>query len=93
LSKLVVYPNPTYLRNGDNEINFTNFPLNSRGKISIYTKSGDLVFTKKIGPFYGVDNFSLDLKNNNGQKVSSGVYFYVINMGDSEKKGKIAVLN
>ncbi len=93
LSKLVVYPNPTYLRNGDNEINLTNFPLNSRGKISIYTKSGDLVFTKKIGPFYGVDNFSWDLKNNNGQKVSSGVYFYVINMGDSEKKGKIAVLN
>ncbi len=93
LSKLVVYPNPIYLRKGDNEINFTNFPLNSRGNISIYNKSGDLVFTQKIGPFYGIDIFSWDLKNNNSQKVSSGVYFYVINMGTSEKKGKIAILN
>lgn len=93
LSKLVVYPNPAYPRKGDNEINFTNFPLNSEGNISIYTKSGDLVFSQHIGPFFGIDNFSWDLKNNNGQKVSSGVYFYVINMGSSERKGKIAVLN
>lgn len=93
LSKLVVYPNPANLWKGDNEINFTNFPLNSKGKISIYAKSGDLVFTKQIGPFYGIDNFSWDLKNSNGQKVSSGIYFFVINMGASERKGKIAILN
>ncbi len=93
LSKLVVFPNPAYPREGDNEINFTNFPLNSKGNISIYTKSGDLVFTKQIGPFYGIDNFRWQLTNNSGKKVSSGIYFYVITMGDSEKKGKIAVLN
>ncbi len=93
LSKLVVYPNPAYPRNGDNEINFTNFPLNSKGNISIYNKAGDLIFTENIGPFYGYDNFSWRLKNKSGQKVSSGVYFYVINMGGAEKKGKIAVLN
>lgn len=93
LSKLVVYPNPVNLWDKDNEINFTNFPLNSRGNISIYNKAGDLVFTKQIGPFYGIDNFSWDLKNNGGQKVSSGIYFYVINMEGSEKKGKFAVLN
>ncbi len=93
LTKLVVFPNPAYPRKGDNEINFTNFPLNTKGNISIYTKSGDLVFTKQLGPFYGIDNFRWDLTNNSGKKVSSGIYFYVINMGGSEKKGKIAVLN
>jgi len=93
LSKLVVFPNPAYPGKGDNEINFTNFPLNSKGNISIYSKAGDIVFSQQIGPFYGYDNFSWKLKNSSGQKVSSGVYFYVINMGGSQKKGKIAVLN
>ncbi len=93
LSKLVVFPNPAYPRKGDNEINFTNFPLHTKGNISIYNKSGDLVYSKQIGPFLGIDNFRWPLTNTSGQKVSSGVYFYVINMGGTEKKGKIAVLN
>lgn len=93
LSKLVVYPNPKYLRTGKNEIRFTNFPLNSKGNISIYNKAGDLVFSKKVGPFYGNDDFSWNLNNNSGQRVSSGVYFYVINMGSSNTKGKIAILH
>lgn len=93
LSKLVVYPNPKYLRTGENEIKFTNFPLNSKGNISIYNKAGDLVFSKQVGPYYGNQVFSWNLKTNSGHKVSSGVYFYVINMGSSNTKGKIAILN
>ncbi len=95
LEKIVIYPNP--VKSGDNEgVNFLNFPTDKIGKLSIYNSSGDLVYHKKIGPFnpnYNNSTCRWELNNQAGKQVSSGIYYYIINMGSDTKKGKIAVLN
>jgi subtilisin family serine protease len=95
LDKVVVYPNP--VKSGDHEgINFLNFPPDRKGKLSIFNTAGDLVYQASIGPFNPNNNnitCRWELKNQAGRKVSSGIYFYLINMGDDTKKGKIAVIN
>ncbi len=93
LSKLQIYPNPVYTADGINEIKFTNIPLNARGKITIYNLAGDIVYDKNIGPFYGNEVYQWNLRNNAGKKLSSGTYFYIMQMKGSTKKGKIAILN
>jgi subtilisin family serine protease len=95
LDKIVVYPNP--VKSGEYDaLNFMNFPRDKKGKLAIYTLSGDLVFNTSIGPFNPDNNnvtFTWDLHNQSGKQVSSGIYYYVINMGGETKRGKIAVLN
>ena len=95
LQKVVVYPNP--VKTGEYDVvNFLNFPIDKTGSLAIYNVSGDLVYQSKIGPFSPNNNnltTRWDLKNQNGKKVSSGIYYYVINMAGDTKKGKIAILN
>lgn len=95
LDKIVVYPNP--IKSNEHEgVNFLNFPQDKKGKLFIYTSSGDLVYQAQIGPFnQGSNNVTCrwNLCNQAGKKVSSGIYFYLINMGSNTKRGKIAVLN
>jgi len=38
-------------------------------------------------------DWSWDLKNNNGLKVASGVYFFVVEMDGKTARGKIAIIN
>jgi len=95
LKKVVAYPNPVYSSQYD-VVNFLNFPIDKTGHLAIYNTSGDLVYQSKIGPFNPNNNnitCRWNLKNQNGRKVSSGIYYYVINMGGDTKKGKIAILN
>lgn len=95
LDKVVAYPNPIKA-SLNSTVTFLNFPLGKKGKLSIYTVAGDLVYTSDIGPFTLTNNnitCRWDIKNQNGKKVSSGIYYYVIHMGDDIKRGKIAVLN
>jgi len=95
LDKIAVYPNP--IKSSINEsVNFLNFPLGKKGKLSIFNTSGDLIYQTAIGPFNSNNNnitCQWSLKNQAGKKVSSGIYFYLISMGGDTKKGKIAVLN
>lgn len=94
LKNLVTYPNPVYAK--DNEyLVFLNFPAGKVGKIKIFTNSGQLVYDSNIGPFNPVNNnitWRWNLMNKDGRKVSSGVYFYVVEMDGEIKKGKVAVI-
>ncbi|MBW6514523.1 MAG: S8 family serine peptidase [Candidatus Syntrophosphaera sp.] len=95
LKDLIVYPNP--VRQGNQLCRFLNFPSNKKGNIRIYDSSGHLVMSASIPPFDPnidpIHKWDWDLKNNNGSKVSSGVYFYVIEMGGEIGRGKIAIIN
>jgi hypothetical protein len=94
LKHLVVYPNP--VRPGDKQCSIINFPSGKTGNLRIYDSAGNLVRTAAIGPFDPVVNhvdWSWDLKNNNGLKVASGVYFYVVEMDGKTARGKIAIIN
>lgn len=95
LDDIVVFPNPVKT-SAYQGVNFMNFPPDKKGNLAIYSIAGDLVYQADIGPFNPVNsNFTCrwNLINQSGKKVSSGIYYYVINMGSNVKKGKIAVLN
>ena len=93
LKHLIVYPNP-FNTNEFDGVRFVNMPLEKAGKIWIYDLSGNLVFNKKIKALTELNNFYIWNGNNNAnKKVSSGLYLYIIKMGNSYKKGKIAVIN
>lgn len=95
LTQIKIYPNPIQ-RNQQSELVFLNFPPHKKGKIAIYAASGNLVYKANIGPFNPENNritWRWNLKNNNGRMVSSGVYYYIIEMDDERARGKIAVIN
>ena len=75
---MAVVPSPfrateAWDRIGGNEIHFINLP--SEAVIKIYTVSGDLV--TELQHKDAVRDFARwDLKNANGQDVSSGIYMY-----------------
>jgi hypothetical protein len=98
LDYLIVYPNPLNL----NEIalgaevgfNFINLPLEERGNIKIYDLSGDLIFKDRFGPYFNAnDYYRWDVKNNSGKKMSSGIYYYVLEVAGDIKKGKLVLIN
>ena len=98
LDYLIVYPNPLNL----NEIalgaevgfRFINLPLEERGSIKIYDLSGDLVFKDRFGPYFNAnDHYRWNVMNNSGNKMSSGIYYYVIEIADDIKKGKLVLIN
>ena len=94
LNKLKVYPNPV---NGSEHkwVAIHNFPYEKKGKISIYNSSGDLVHSSGLGPYQSVLNNNIwrwDLRNSAGRRVSSGIYFYVVEMDGETSRGKIAII-
>ncbi|MEN6444448.1 MAG: S8 family serine peptidase, partial [Candidatus Cloacimonas sp.] len=94
LDHLNVFPNPVTPKHPQEAI-FINFPVNKKGKIAIYSSSGQLVFKDELGPFIEGSNnitYTWNLKNNDQRPVSSGVYFYVVEMGGKFKRGKLAII-
>ena len=97
LKQMVVYPNPLYIgKNLIDKINFINLPFDISGRIWIYNLDGELVFENTVGP-YNINDlkqyFSWGCENNAGNKVSSGIYFYLLRMGKDSRKGKIIIIN
>ncbi len=95
LKKVVAYPNPVNAKI-QHWCSFINFPPNKKGRLKIFDSSGNLVLSTGIGPFNHEINKSTwnwELKNNAGHKVSSGIYYYVIEMDGDLTRGKIAVIN
>ncbi|MEW5768077.1 MAG: gliding motility-associated C-terminal domain-containing protein [bacterium] len=92
---VVVYPNPYkpydgQIRTGDatTGIVFINLP-EAHNQIKIYNLAGELV---RESPTTWV-SWTWDAKNNGGEWVESGVYFYVITNERGEvKTGKLAVI-
>ncbi len=97
LKQMVVYPNPLYFgKNLIDKVNFINLPFDVSGRIWIYNLDGELIFESAVGP-YNIDDlkqyFSWECENSAGNKVSSGIYFYLLRMGKDSRKGKIIIIN
>ncbi len=92
------FPNPfTY---GNGIIENINFSFNGRNgekvDFAVYSPSMNLVYSSEhfVGP---LPNNSLglkwDVRGNDGEKLASGVYIYVIQKDDEITKGKVVIFN
>jgi len=87
LSRVKAYPNP-YKGDKHSQVVFDNLTANI--KIRIYTLKGELV--REIKEQDG-DRAYWDVRNKNGEKVSSGIYIYCItNSKGEDKKGKVGII-
>jgi len=95
LSQVKVYPNPWRKDKHASHpsITFANLPIGTT--VKLFTVSGHKV--KAIGETGG--QVSWDLTNDSGDKVASGIYVYLITIGDTgyggsaqKLKGKVAVI-
>ncbi|MDD5131991.1 MAG: S8 family serine peptidase [bacterium] len=91
LDEVKVYPNP-YKPNsglGHTMITFTNIMNDS--KVKIYTLTGELVRTLHDDLAQGEVRW--DAANEDGQKVASGLYIFLVESNDSKHKtGKLAII-
>lgn len=94
LSKVKIYPNPIHA--GEQHwLTFINFPAGKKGRIAIFDTSGNIVYSSAIGPFNVATNnitWRWNLINQGGSRISSGIYYYVIEMDGETKRGQIAVI-
>ncbi len=92
LKYVEVVPNPLRLSELS-KISFVNLPLNKKGKIWIYNLAGNLVYKNNISELDENNNiYTWNLCNSSKNRVGRGIYFYVIKMDKSFKKGKIALI-
>jgi len=92
LNYVEVVPNPLKL-NELSKISFINLPFNKKGKIWIYNIAGNLVYENNISELNENNNtYTWNLCNTSKNRVGRGIYFYVIKMDNSFKKGKIALI-
>jgi hypothetical protein len=91
LNEVKVYPNP-YKPNsglGHTKITFTN--IINESTVKIYTLTGELVRTLRDELALGEVNW--DAANDDGQKVASGLYIFLVESNDSKHKtGKLAII-
>lgn len=88
LSQAYAFPNPFKPSLGHKTITFTN--LASECTIKIYTLAGDLV--KTLVENDGNREYVWDVKNEAGENLASGLYFYVIKSADDTKTGKLVII-
>jgi hypothetical protein len=88
LNFLEVFPNPINI-NKNEAVTFGNLPEAKDGELKIFNISGELVFQQEIK---GQRKFYWNATNNSGRNVSSGLYHYIITMGDENKRGQIVVV-
>ncbi|MGE5812529.1 MAG: S8 family peptidase, partial [Ignavibacteria bacterium] len=94
LSGLYVYPSPVKISGGEGELTFANLP--QKVKISIWTLTGMRV--ADLEGTNGSGGMQYNLKNENGELISSGIYlFRIVQMDDlnneiDEKIGKFAII-
>ncbi|MCD4830046.1 MAG: S8 family serine peptidase [Candidatus Cloacimonetes bacterium] len=92
LSHVKIAPNPLYTQQ-DSQVRFFDLPLGKTGNLWIYNLSGELVFEESIGPLSETQYFvGWDARNMISKPVSSGTYFYILEMSGSYKKGTISVI-
>lgn len=90
LDEVSVFPNP-YKPNsgmGHSKITFTNLIPSST--VEIYTLNGELVRILKDDSALGEVDWNA--ANEDGQKVASGIYVYLVYSSSSHKSGKLAVI-
>ena len=88
LSEAFVFPNPFKPSEGHTQMTFAS--LSSACTIKIFNLSGDLV--KTIVEDDGDGYTTWDVKNQAGEELASGLYFYVIKSDTETRKGKFIVI-
>lgn len=87
ISEMVNYPNPFDMTT-DSYMTFGPLPLDENVVIEIYTLDGELVQT--LASQNGLCHW--DGRNKDGDKVSSGMYIYMVKMKAQRKVGKMTVI-
>jgi hypothetical protein len=82
------FPVPWVAKESPPNITFTDLP--GGGNIKIYTVAGEEVINLPIPS--GTNLLQWPVVNSSGRKLASGVYFYVVDGGGTEKKGKLIVI-
>ncbi|MDD5492016.1 MAG: glycosyl hydrolase [bacterium] len=80
------YPNPCKLAQ-QQKVYFAN--VSRQATLSIYDLNGDQIFSDSN---ITVNPYSWNLVNSLGQRIASGIYLYVIQEGETLKRGKIAII-
>jgi len=81
-----VFPNPFRLAEGHTEISFPNLP--SGTSVKIFSIDGAVIRT--VEEEHGVAKW--DVKDSEGNKVSSGLYLYCIDTKKGRKTGKLVII-
>ena len=86
------YPNPFSYNNSFTEIKF-NLPINAETELSIYNLKGQKIKSLVNSNLEkGQHSFNWYGKNKNGEKMSSGVYFYKLRYGSNVEVKKMLLL-
>jgi len=88
VSGAFAYPNPFKPSDGHTSVTFTD--LGSVSTIKVFTLTGDLVKTIIENDGDGVATWNV--KNEAGEDVASGLYYFVIRSGNDIKKGKLVII-
>ncbi|MCP4723424.1 MAG: T9SS type A sorting domain-containing protein [bacterium] len=88
LSGVFTYPNPVKARNDETGLTFANLPPVAR--ITVFDMSGRHL--KDLEENNGDGGLYWDLKDKNGNRLSSGVYFYIVESNDSKVRKKFVVI-
>ncbi|MFH1379775.1 MAG: T9SS type A sorting domain-containing protein, partial [bacterium] len=86
IDNILIYPTPFRPSKGHTDITFLRLPVEVT--INIYNIAGELI---KEFPESDQGQIVWDVKNNNGEKVASGVYLAVVKSKGSKKIYKIAI--
>ncbi len=87
LNRVFVYPNPY---RGDESSTLTFANLTPTAKIKIYSLNG--AFINEIEETNQDGGVTWDLRDRQGNKISSGIYIYVVESGKMKKHGKFSVV-
>ncbi len=89
LSESYLYPNPVRTSLGHDKVTFEN--LTNNVIIRIFKTNGNLV--REINATDTTGAVTWDLNNDNGKKIASGMYLYLITNDRGHKlKGKLAII-
>ena len=88
LSNVIVFPTPYNLKASGQPLRFANLPMGS--EVFIFTSKGQFIRKLKQDSFNG--GIVWDLKTDNNELVSSGVYLYIVRFEESEVKGKFLII-
>ncbi|MDD5132017.1 MAG: T9SS type A sorting domain-containing protein [bacterium] len=89
LSESYLYPNPVRTSLGHDKVTFEN--LTNNVIIRIFKTNGDIV--REINATDTNGTVTWDLTNDNGKKIASGMYLYLItNEAGDKLKGKLAII-
>ena len=90
LASVYAYPNPWDIRNPNitqRKVTITNLP--DGATVKIFTLSG---FWVKTLPLASGGSTAWDLTNDNGERVASGLYFYLATTPGATTHGEIAII-